>query len=617
MSLAAKKIPVSLPIGGFKTGFILFQIITYEHNGVAEQMFIITPQMNTDANERKYILVGASMREAHIHPLDLEQVERGLILTGERLLNTTTNDPGIEFDDIAKAIACYRTIPVNTLCDGNIIIPLSGKISALINKVKSDPEYLDVIVNFGGILVKPKLIEFVGYTSGDDLLRISINKNDLDKNSAMIHLLDDVKIFVDRGTGLQLEYAGDCIKFTVVNNEFIFEISRYHMYNMKNSPLNYMTIKNINPQNIFYYISRGAGVNAENIKIQGFENRQTQVYTIIIPISYLKVEESIGIGKVSFYSPLKDLEETRRIESIIDVNSEIWDSASRAKVHVQADNPYDAYTEGKEQIELALSILMHLVRSDSIHQGYSVLNEPVDWNREFFNPKPKISSWVYIFNASTCEQIVHNTEEMAQFHTFVLDKRLEVVMNNLGWYESLQFKLQSSDCTKKERKTIKALFDSLNWLRRSWDAEAPEDQIIYANMAMEFIVNTERGQPVIPRDQNDNVVAGALNNFQDNFKGSEDETEKYIIELKEKLTWALGEASTMGKAADLIKRLNIPVREQDFKLLKEMRIRRNDIIHGRPMNDFSKEDLWRLNQVISSLAAYKFASLGGNSNECN
>jgi len=100
--------------------------------------------------------------------------------------------------------------------------------------------------------------------------------------------------------------------------------------------------------------------------------------------------------------------------------------------------------------------------------------------------------------------------------------------------------------------------------------------------------------------------------FQENFDGTAQETEKYLNDLKGKLIWSLGNVPIMVKVDYLISRLDIPIREQDLVLLRKMRKRRNDIIHGRPMQDFSKVELWKLNQVISTLAAYKLRSLIGN-----
>jgi len=609
MSLAAKKVSASLPVNDFDRAYILFQIIIYECSGITEQIFMLTPHISANINHRKYILVGASVRNAKIQPLHPSQIERGLHLIGERLKKGTLNDSGIQLNDIMETVAQYRSIDVDTLPDGNIALPLSRKISVLMNKVKPEPEYLDFLVNLGDIQARPKSIEFVGYTSGDDLLRVRVNSDEINKNPARVHLLDDVRLDVDKGAGFNLEYNGEIIEFSVVDSNYVFEINRHYMFDMKNSLMKFMAIKGINPQNIFYYMSRNLGIRPENIKIQEYDNRKTQTYMVVVPIHYLKIEGCSEIGKVEFYEPLKESQETKLIKSIINSNVEIWDSVARGKINVQADNPYDAYIEGREQIELALSILMHLARSDTIRQGYSVSNKAVDWNRKELQPKPKLSTWVYIYNASTGEHLVHSTEDVAEIHVYTLDKRMKSIIKDLEWYETLQCRLNSSDCTKKEREIIKATYDSLNWLRRSWDAETPEEQIIYSNMAMEFIVNTEGSKHVIPKDLNNNVLSGALSAFQDKFDGTVEETAKYVKNLEEKLIWALGDVPVMVKVDNLINRLDIPIREQDFVLLKEMRKRRNDIIHGRPMRDFSKVELWKLNQVLATLAAYKLRSL--------
>ena len=137
-------------------------------------------------------------------------------------------------------------------------------------------------------------------------------------------------------------------------------------------------------------------------------------YMIVIPISKLSIEHDFGLGSVSFIT--KEHDELKRISQHIGT---LFDEYSAfALVHVNEHSLFKAYTKARNQINLALQLLINLVRDDSPCLVHGLCEQLQTQSMSNFDASIEMTSWFYLECAFPLHRLFGNSQSLLDNDSF-------------------------------------------------------------------------------------------------------------------------------------------------------------------------------------------------------
>lgn len=221
----------------------------------------------------------------------------------------------------------------------------------------------------------------------------------------------------------------------------------------------------------------------------------------------------------------------------------------------------------------------------------------------------------YIENCILGESITLIDENMRVPTAIMLDENAEYLFE-YDWIEKFFYKLQTED------KRVLRLQYALKWIVRASEAEDSYDRVIYCSMALEFIVNGEKGNNIFDeyasKTSKGNFTKSErkalTNSIVEKIRLQEIDgfSESNLVEMNESIKNMirnkLTEVSFGSKLDNLINRLNIPVSKDEKELLNKARKIRNELIHGLNMASISTLEIKKLCGITSRILMYKIMS---------
>lgn len=589
LKLVIDSINVQVPYKQFNQSEIAYHIFYKNEEGVAINVLILRPHHN---HKDKYLIVGFDFFNEKIVPIYSNQVE--LLLNAlQRYLNLFLEEDGL-LVEIDKAKDNIRETNVEKASEP--YLSLTDKLSVFMGNKNIDIPIEKVRVN----LTKDYSIipsSFLCINSHSDLDYIEINF-DIDKLNynklKSKHLLDMVDIKLKNNKNIW-ERKLSCFNIVKIDQSLKMTLVNPALLSLTQKKVN-IKIQNIDIREIVYFLGRNSGFPSNKIQIKSNTEQSVKNYELCIPIKYIKAKSSFGIGDTFFYPPEYDSKEIYEIKERMqkeNINNYSW-----AKIYIEDTNAYDAYLKGKEKIKKALDLLLFILRVDTVFLNYSLSEEINVWERSDLTPKPKLSSWISIKNIYSNGLMIINTEQISEPLSLNIN---EDKMRKVKICEQLQYLL--NDMHDNDDKKIKLLFKALDWIKRSWNAESIEDQILFSINSLEFTIAQEKPPKLISNKSiRTEMVEKALNHFKDDCGEYNEELEDKI---KSRLHNALTSSSFHKKLDYLIKRLEIPVEEKDCELISKVRKVRNGIAHGRSYKKLTRREIVKCNEIINMIIAYK------------
>ncbi|MGG3450370.1 hypothetical protein ABER98_10885 [Domibacillus aminovorans] len=598
---AATRLPINFPINPFENSIVYYEIIMYQNEEMIEALLL----KSEDTETSSFLLVGVSSNKDSLFAINKKNALKALNKILSRLtflFEDGDNNKEISIREINEVIQSLMRIPDVSLNNNDRFVQLTDNFYGLINNVEEIKTTAKINLQISeDSYIEPDEFSFVGHVSSDDYGEIVLT-DILKKNLKSFHLINEFPIFVDCGKGMQQQYVGLILFVRKENNSTVTLNFSSNVYNLKKTKMGALSAEDIDGRNVIDFMIRGNGweVNIEDI------NRHNQPFLVLMPIHNIKVEtESIGIGNVEFLpSNSKNNDVLKMKDKMKDkLNDYTW-----AKVNVDSYSFYESYLQAKKQIEEALNAVNHLVKQDTLFELYSTENTITEWNRDFFIPKPKISSHVYIRNLITNGIIISDMEQIRVPNILKLDESFNEKIERLDWYEDLI----AANMDNSVSKGTKNLLNSLKWLKRSWDSTNLEDQIIFSNISIEFLLSGETAPPLLGKEIKNKIISAALKEFDLVFDGSDEEKNKLHSDINQKFSGAITNPPLFAKLNQLIKRLEIPIKNSDNDSLNLIRKKRNDLVHGRATENLDMMDIWKANTIIGMIIAYKMKSKDGN-----
>lgn len=598
--IAAKRTPIKLPFEPFRNSIVYYELIMYQDEKMVEAFLL----KGGNADVPMFLLVGVSSLNGNLFGINKNTALQLLNLMQNRLTKyeSQKSNEEISIDKINSTISSLEELTDKQIGDGEKLIRLANNMYILLdlNADKKTPIKLQIQVSEGNF-IKPSRFNFIGYSSSDDYGEIVLT-DIFEKDLKSFHLIHGFSIYIDYGEGIQQEYVGLVLSVRKENNATVTLLFSTNVYNLKNSSVGVLISESTDPRYLLDFMIRSHGWQTN---IEGIANH-IQPYVVMIPVHNILVEtEAIGIGNVEL---LARASKNYDVLLMKDKLKEKWQEFTLAKVNVDSQSYYEAYCQASKQIEDALNAINHIVKQDSLYELYSTQNHIAEWNRDVLVPKPQIGSIVYARNLVTNGIVISDMERIVEPNVLKLDESFNERIEGLEWYEDLIAANMDNNISKE----MKNLLNALKWLKRSWDATDLEDQIIFSNIAIEFLLSGEKVPPLLNKDIRKKIVDAALNEFDSIFDGDGEAKDRLYKDINQKFSGALTNAPLFAKLYSLIEELDIPITDRDSEFLNRIRKKRNDLVHGRATENTDMMDIWNSNTIIGMIIAYKMKYKGGN-----
>lgn len=402
------------------------------------------------------------------------------------------------------------------------------------------------------------------------------------------HLLSGIQLYVNgRNNGYYAPMGFEINDETLELKGMYEEV--YFLQSTKIRNLKYNT-ERATPLDLVDFMISGAGFRD---RVTGAKEEGNKWFLVIIPILGLKIDEDFGLGSVRYIR--KDNEEIQRIIGQTEGAFDCFDTF--ALVHIDDYTMHSAFQKAKSQIRLSITLLLNLLRDDSARYMHGLSERIVSRTMEMFDYRIELSSWFYLEQVFPRQQLFGDEK-----HWQNTEVSLNVEdINNLKDVEEVELQLFKA---YEDPQSIQAgIFNSLKWIQKAWESDDDDDKVINAIIALEFIVASEKGVPLLTKGKRKKIQNGLLQLIIENM---EDElNEEGAKKLAEKFSLNCTETPFMAKLRALITRLSIPVSEEDVNLIAKAREKRNGIVHGKQSEEITRNELRLLCEIISTIAFYK------------
>lgn len=405
-------------------------------------------------------------------------------------------------------------------------------------------------------------------------------------------------------------YRGNVVRIRKSDDYIRCYIQPYSMEILQSKTMNGIAFEKVN--NMFSIMDFMINISDSDVKgivYPDSENRSIQNYIVVGVLENIKVSvEDCILGNVRIGV---DIEIPEIFEKLLTPYRDkqhtlIW-------VNVVADSLYNALSKGKVLLQSAADFLAIMIKNDTYTDWYGTMhNEKGYWDIRNHSPKIILGKIFYVENCIMGESVSYNEESFIQPQSIEIHNDSEYLFEN-EWIEKLFLSLE------EEKPKIMRLQHAIKWIMQAWNTEDKYDQVIYCSMALEFIVNGEKGQNIfeehiedtkkktITKKEKNKLVAKIVEGAKlDEVEGLEqDEIDRLNESIQNMIKNKLGDASFFTKLKNLISRLNIPINDEEMELLDSARRIRNQLIHGIEMKSMSTLDGKKLRGVTSRILMYK------------
>ena len=425
---------------------------------------------------------------------------------------------------------------------------------------------------------------------------------EIDENIRNRGLNNEAYVLIDI-EGVRYVDKGIVFRYELVNGESIFNIITYPLYMLNHIIISNLTFQNIrNHFFIIKYIMESIDIDIQGVSVPT-DTEISNTFLVVMAIKNLKlITEPFSIGDVRVGEEIKTNE---KFENIL--MKQYGDSYSLIWTDQKATNHYEAFALAKEKIMRVADMIIFFSKNDCITECFGTGNVLEKWDASRFFPQLTLTDIAYIENCVDRQAVTISGNEQLEPRIRVWD---EIDLNGIeqNWLEVSYIK-----CVNDKDKRVLSLFNAIRWLNNVWSTTYKVDKIIDCVMALEFCLYKEKGTNIIEDKlaeyEIENVELAnqiieqitshaSLNEIKDLSPELEKEIIKYINDK-------LRESSFNSKLACLVKRLQIPVSEEEVQLIAKFRKMRNSLIHGKGMEEATDLNVKKMAGIVSKIITYK------------
>ncbi len=564
----------------FKIDETEYKLLSQLYIVIDENKCINVLKLGTD---NEVLLVGWDKLKQQVFPINISNVSK--CIKDLKMIAALSDEEEIVDFDIEMEYEKFKGTSILKLIDNISVLATADE--ALLESTNIEIEFYDslkytptsfICESFDGLKIK-FLFEF-GNVFNDELQNWGI--------------LSPLKIYINDKSIGEHYVQRSC----ALNNERVLFLCQSKISELLNatSLASTLSIENMDIYTLSDFLVSTAGL-LNSVNYPDDYPAGQYWFTTIIPITGVIYDQEFGIGNVLFLT-----KESDTVSNICEFNDNFNNYDHFALVHVNEEKMYNAFKISKKQIEQSIDLLVNVLKDDSLYSTHGMGIYFLPKNINIFDTKVNVTNFFYIENTYTNSRLSGNIEEVRNHPLIQIDKNFIECLKELNKMELLLIKANGTNDEE-----ITPLFNALKWVRKAWNSENSEDKIIYAIIALEFIVSKEKNEQMLNKPTR-KKCKNAIKEILKELSIPKEEFEKLEKNVCEKFDRTYTETPFMLKLRNLVNRLNIPIHETEFELIDKARKHRNGIIHGG--NDSIKmNDIYKLCEVISKIAFYKINSL--------
>ena len=385
----------------------------------------------------------------------------------------------------------------------------------------------------------------------------------------------------------------------------------YPMYMLGHMVINNLVFQNIrNPFVIIKYMLESVDIDINGVAVPN-EMKAERTFLVAMAINNLKLlNGSCSVGDVRIGEEIKVSSEFEELleKGGADERVIIWTDQ-------RATNHYEAYSLAKEKLMRVVDLVAFFAKNDCLAEYFGIGDMCEHWDASKLFPEISLMNIAYIEDCMDRQAICVSGNERIEPHVRELD---DVDINNIesDWIEKCYIK-----CTQEKNKKIESLFNAIRWINKVGNSTNKGDNIIYCVMALEFCLYKEKGNTIVEDKLNEygikeqSLMKTLTQNISVKIKteGLENADaqilEKLESDMNSYLASKLKEASFNSKLQKMVKRLDVPITEDEMKLIAFFRNKRNSMIHGKGMDEIKETSIKKMIGIVSRIITYKLQEL--------
>lgn len=508
---------------------------------------------------------------------------------------------GVAFDDIHDVVERNK----DNLKDKGIIAIKGTKI---FYDVYADMVSMSIkmIINENEYVID----EIVGALFEDFSCKFTIHEMQLDEKIQKVSLQTDIELIINIA-GIEYREKGIIFKIDKSNKQYTLKLMSYPMYMLGHMVINNLVFQNIrNPFVIIKYMLESVDIDINGVAVPN-EMKAERTFLVAMAINNLKLlNGSCSVGDVRIGEEIKVSSEFEELleKGGADERVIIWTDQ-------RATNHYEAYSLAKEKLMRVVDLVAFFAKNDCLAEYFGIGDMCEHWDASKLFPEISLMNIAYIEDCMDRQAICVSGNERIEPHVRELD---DVDINNIesDWIEKCYIK-----CTQEKNKKIESLFNAIRWINKVGNSTNKGDNIIYCVMALEFCLYKEKGNTIVEDKLNEygikeqSLMKTLTQNISVKIKteGLENADaqilEKLESDMNSYLASKLKEASFNSKLQRMVKRLDVPITEDEMKLIAFFRNKRNSMIHGKGMDEIKETSIKKMIGIVSRIITYKLQEL--------
>lgn len=553
-------------------------------------------------NERKEnAMLGYDVTRNKVTFLSLHQIEMLICKIGKEQDSELHFSKGVAFDDIREVVERNRDI----LKDKGIIDVNGTKI------------FYDVYADMVGVSLRMiineneyVIDEMAGALFEDFSCKFAIHEKQLDDRIKKVSLQNDIDLMINLA-GVDYREKGIIFKTDKRNDRYTLKLMSYPMYMLGHMVINNLVFQNIrNPFVIVKYMLESVDIDINGVTVPD-EIKAERTFLVAMAINNLTLlNGTFSVGDVRIGEEIKVSSEFEKLLEKGGANERviIWTDQ-------RATNHYEAYSLAKEKLMRVVDLVAFFARNDCMAECFGIGDMCEHWEASRLFPEISLMNIAYIEDCMDRQAICVSGNEQIEPHVRELD---EMDLNNMesDWIEKCYIK-----CTQEKNKKFESLFNAIRWMNKVGNSVNKGDNIIYCVMALEFCLYKEKGNTIVEDKLNEygikeqslmktltqnicvKVKSQGLENADAQF------LENFEKDMNSYLTSKLKEASFNSKLQRMVKRLDVPITEDEMELIALFRRKRNSMIHGKGMDEIKETSIKKMIGIVSKIITYKLQEL--------
>jgi len=450
--------------------------------------------------------------------------------------------------------------------------------------------------------------EMTGAIFEDFSCVFTMKKDKLDENIKKVSLKNEIELVFNL-SGNDYREKGIIIKYYNEEDKNTFKVMSYTMFMLGHIMVNNLKGKNIrNPLVVVKYMLESIDIDIKKVEISN-EIKANRTFLIVMAIKNIRLpNETCSIGDVRIGEKITTNVE---FENYINKQEEcvaIWTDQC-------ASDHYEAYLLAKEKIMRVVDFIVFFSKNDCIANYYGTGDICKYWEAANSFAEIKLMDVAYIEDCIDRQAICVYGNNIVEPHVrnFIEEdiKNLE-----LDWIEN-----SYDNCIQEKNDRIKGLYNSIHWVNKVGTSVNSDDSIIYCITALEFCLYKEKGnnivEDLIEKYEIDNRIFSDI--FMDNLcielkKDEIKEVDSARLnslenEIISYIYSRLKESSFFSKLKRMVARINAPISEEEFELIKYFRKKRNEMIHGDGIEIVKESSIQKMTGIVYRLITYKLLEL--------